>query len=48
MAFPFDETSGEEKLATDALGKPYTTLSYANGPGYSGGSPSQPDPDHRP
>jgi len=31
------------KLARDALGLPYTTLSYANGPGYPGASPSQPE-----
>ena len=27
----------------DLLGKPYTTLSYANGPGYTGASNSQPE-----
>lgn len=39
-------TSGEEgapgQLAHDALGLPYTTLSYANGPGYAGESAEQP------
>ena len=39
-------TSGEEgdarQYAHDALGKPYTTLSYANGPGYTGASADQP------
>lgn len=30
-------------LAVDALGLPYTTLSYANGPGYAGASDQQPD-----
>ncbi len=30
-------------LARDALGLPYTTLSYANGPGYAGASATQPD-----
>ena len=39
-------TSGEEgdasEYAHDALGKPYTTLSYANGPGYTGASADQP------
>jgi alkaline phosphatase len=40
-------TSGEESpsgpFALDALGLPYTTLSYANGPGYSGASDRQPE-----
>ena len=30
-------------FATDALGLPYTTLSYANGPGYQGASDKQPE-----
>ncbi len=37
--------SGEDAsdgLATDATGLPYTTLGYANGPGYTGASSSQP------
>lgn len=37
--------SGEDSngaLATDATGLPYTTLGYANGPGYTGASSSQP------
>jgi alkaline phosphatase len=29
-------TEGEERIALDGKGKPYTTLSYANGPGYAG------------
>ncbi|RJP35908.1 MAG: alkaline phosphatase [Phycisphaerales bacterium] len=29
--------------ATDATGRPYATLAYANGPGYSGASASQPE-----
>jgi alkaline phosphatase len=29
--------------AHDALGKPYTTLGYANGPGYTGASSSRPE-----
>src|SRR5690606_29965582 len=29
--------------ALDALGLPYTTLSYANGPGYPGASATQPE-----
>lgn len=33
--------SGEAQLALDALGLPYTTLSYANGPGYTGASSDQ-------
>lgn len=39
--------SGEDiearTLARDALGLPYTTLSYANGPGYAGASAQQPE-----
>ncbi|TDR41155.1 alkaline phosphatase [Tahibacter aquaticus] len=35
------EDSGEA-LALDQLGLPYTTLGYANGPGYTGPSDSQP------
>ena len=37
--------SGEDDdggLVNDGLGLPYTTLSYANGPGYTGASSSQP------
>ena len=37
-------SSGEDKgpgLAIDALGLPYTTLNYANGPGYSGTTDQQ-------
>ena len=33
---------GDGALATDGLGLPYTTLGYANGPGYTGASSSQP------
>jgi alkaline phosphatase len=33
---------GGEIESRDALGLPYTTLSYANGPGYSGASADQP------
>ncbi|WP_417475158.1 alkaline phosphatase [Luteimonas mephitis] len=36
----FDGTPG--KLAKDGTGLPYTTLGYANGPGYTGASASQP------
>ncbi|MGB3392687.1 MAG: alkaline phosphatase [Stenotrophomonas sp.] len=36
-----DGTGGLE-LARDAIGLPYTTLSYANGPGYTGASNQQP------
>jgi alkaline phosphatase len=40
-------SSGEEgepgELARDALGMPYTTLSYAKGPGYVGASHQQPE-----
>ncbi len=39
-------TGGEEgdrtQLATDLAGQPYTTLSYANGPGHTGASNAQP------
>jgi alkaline phosphatase len=37
-------SSGEDRspaLANDALGLPYTTLAYANGPGYAGASDQQ-------
>ncbi|MGH8073404.1 MAG: alkaline phosphatase, partial [Lysobacter sp.] len=33
---------GVAELTLDALGLPYTTLSYSNGPGYTGTSKSQP------
>lgn len=36
-----DGAQGE--FARDATGLPYTTLSYANGPGYAGASDSQPE-----
>jgi alkaline phosphatase len=39
-------SSGEEAgpgYATDALGQPYTTLQYANGPGYAGATDQQPE-----
>ncbi|MFC4728596.1 alkaline phosphatase [Coralloluteibacterium thermophilus] len=38
--------AGEDALpapARDALGRPYTTLSYANGPGYAGANDLQPE-----
>jgi alkaline phosphatase len=34
---------GSPGYATDALGLPYTTLSYANGPGYAGATDEQPE-----
>jgi alkaline phosphatase len=37
------DPSGRPALARDALGLPYTTLGYANGPGYSGASDRQPE-----
>ncbi|HEY4582238.1 MAG TPA: alkaline phosphatase [Lysobacter sp.] len=37
------EGDDEGAYATDALGLPYTTLSYANGPGYVGASARQPE-----
>lgn len=33
--------TGQARLALDGLRQPYTTLSYANGPGYAGASASQ-------
>ena len=36
-----DEEDANDTRALDALGLPYTTLSYANGPGYVGRSSSQ-------
>ena len=40
---------GETLPALDALGKPYTTLGYQNGPGYTGASNRQPEgPKHFP
>ena len=42
----FFAAGGQSDLSRDALGLPYTTLSYANGPGYSGGSASQPEGPH--
>lgn len=35
--------SGETRLVLDGTLQPYTTLSYANGPGYTGASASQPE-----
>jgi alkaline phosphatase len=37
---------GEDQIGLDALKKPYTTLSYANGPGYTGASDTQPEGAH--
>ena len=37
---------GSDEIALDALGKPYTTLGYANGPGYTGASGDQPEGPH--
>lgn len=37
---------GSEQIGLDALGRPYTTLSYANGPGYSGATADQPEGAH--
>jgi alkaline phosphatase len=34
---------GETNFALDATGKPYTTLGYQNGPGYTGASNAQPE-----
>lgn len=42
-------TEGGTQLALDATGKPYTTLGFANGPGYSGATGEQPEgPKHFP
>ncbi|MEZ4333929.1 MAG: alkaline phosphatase [Myxococcota bacterium] len=35
------------RVGLDAMNLPYTTLSYANGPGYTGGSSDQPEGPHR-
>lgn len=35
------EGDGQGKYATDALGRPYTTLTYANGPGWVGATDQQ-------
>ncbi|MFO0690719.1 MAG: alkaline phosphatase [Myxococcota bacterium] len=40
-------TEGKDAPGVDALGLPYTTLSYANGPGYTGASATQPEGPHR-
>jgi alkaline phosphatase len=37
---------GEDAPGLDAMGLPYTTLSYANGPGYTGASGQQPEGPH--
>jgi len=37
------EGAPSRNLAVDATGRPYATLSYANGPGYAGGSDRQPE-----
>jgi alkaline phosphatase len=37
---------GGDQIGLDATGKPYTTLSYANGPGYTGASEDQPEGPH--
>ena len=38
-----EDGDGPLSLALDARGMPYTTLSYANGPGYTGATDSQPE-----
>lgn len=37
-----EDGAGKLELARDALNQPYTTLTYANGPGYTGASNQQP------
>jgi alkaline phosphatase len=45
----YEAGDGGDAPARDALGLPYTTLSYANGPGYTGASSTQPEgPKHFP
>ncbi len=39
-------TEGDLTVGRDALERPHTTLSYANGPGYTGASSSQPEGPH--
>lgn len=41
--FGGEDGNGPLALAKDQMGKPYTTLSYANGPGYTGASDTQPE-----
>jgi alkaline phosphatase len=43
VAGPSGEDPGHGRLALDKLGLPYTTLGYANGPGYPGASDAQPE-----
>lgn len=38
-----EEGNHEAHYARDALGRPYTTLNYSNGPGYVGASEEQPE-----
>jgi alkaline phosphatase len=38
-----EHTGGTGKPAVDATGRPYTTLGYQNGPGYTGPSAEQPE-----
>jgi len=38
---------GGDQIGRDSLELPYTTLSYANGPGYSGASADQPEGPHQ-
>jgi alkaline phosphatase len=38
---------GEDQIGLDSLGLPYTTLSYANGPGYTGASHQQSEGAHQ-
>lgn len=38
-----EEGDHEAQYARDALGRPYTTLNYSNGPGYVGASEQQPE-----
>ena len=40
-------SEGNVTVGRDAQGRPYATLSYANGPGYTGASNTQPEGPHR-
>ncbi|MBS7456241.1 alkaline phosphatase [Coralloluteibacterium stylophorae] len=42
VAGPAGEDGGDPALARDALGRPYTTLNYLNGPGYGGANEAAP------
>ena len=43
LAVGTEEDGGQPKPLLDLMGRPYATLSYANGPGYLGASDAQPE-----